>query len=74
MDNNAQQIFKDALAMQPVEKAALIEKLFLSFDQERQNSINQLWAEEAESRLEGFAAGKICARPFTAVLSELNAK
>jgi len=74
MDNNAQQIFRDALAMPPVDKASLIEKLFLSFDQERQNTIDQLWAEEAESRLDGFKAGKITARPFSAVLAELNTK
>jgi putative addiction module component (TIGR02574 family) len=74
MDNNTQQICKDALAMPPVEKAALIEKLFHSFDQERQGAIDQLWAEEAESRLDGFESGKISAKPFSAVLVELNTK
>ncbi len=74
MKNNAQQIFKDALAMPPMEKASLIEKLFHSFDQNRQDHIDQLWAEEAESRLDGFESGEITAKPFPAVLARLNTK
>jgi putative addiction module component (TIGR02574 family) len=74
MENNPQQIFKDALAMPPVAKAALIEKLFHSFDQARQESIDQAWAAEAESRLDGFESGEISAKPFSAVLAKINAK
>ena len=74
MGNNTQQIFRDALGMPPVEKAALIEKLFHSFDQEKQEAIDQSWAEEAESRLDGFESGKISAKPFCDVLAERNAK
>lgn len=74
MENNAQQIFRDVLAMPPVQKASLIEQLFHSFDQNRQDNIDQLWAEEAESRLNGFEAGKITAKPFSAVIAQLNTK
>ena len=74
MENNTQQIFRDALAMPPVEKATLIEKLFYSFDQQKQEMIDQVWAEEAESRLDGFEAGKITAKPFSTVLAKLNTK
>lgn len=74
MENNAQQIFKDTLAMPPMQKASLIEKLFHSFDQKQHDNIDQLWAEEAESRLDGFEAGEITAKPFSAVLARLNTK
>ena len=65
-------VFEQALAMSPLEKAVLIEKLFKSFDQENQKAIDQAWATEAESRIEAYEAGKISARPFEAVLQDLN--
>lgn len=67
-------VFDQALAMPPLEKAILIEKLFKSFDQENQKAIDQAWATEAESRIEAYEAGKISARPFEAVLQDLNKK
>ena len=73
-EDRTQQIFTDALAMPPVQKAALIEKLFISFDLERQKEIDRLWAGEAEARIDAFESGKISARPFSAVLAELNAE
>ena len=66
------QVFDQALAMSPLEKAVLIEKLFQSFDQENQKAIDQAWTTEAESRIEAYEAGKISARPFDAVLRDLN--
>ena len=71
MKNNTQ-VFDQALAMSPLEKAVLIEKLFQSFDQETQKTIDQVWASEAESRIDAYKAGKISARPFEAVLHDLN--
>ena len=59
MENNSQQIFKDALAMPPVDKASLIEKLFHSFDKEKQQAIDQSWATEAESRIDAFENGEL---------------
>ncbi|MCI5125335.1 MAG: hypothetical protein D3925_12880 [Candidatus Electrothrix sp. AR5] len=50
MKDRTQQIFTDALAMPPVQKAALIEKLFVSFDLDRQKKIDRLWAGEAEEK------------------------
>jgi len=67
-------VFDQALAMSPLEKAVLIEKLFQSFDQENQKIIDQAWTTEAESRIEAYEAGKISARSFEAVLYDLNKK
>ncbi len=61
MKNNTQ-VFDQALAMSPLEKAVLIDKLFQSFDQENQKAVDQVWASEAESRIEAYEAGKISAR------------
>ena len=68
------QLFNQALAMSPMNKAALIEKLFQSFDTGRQKSVDTAWADEAESRIDAYSAGKITARPFTEMLRELDSK
>ena len=65
-------VFDQALAMSPLEKAILIEKLFQSFDQENQKAVDEVWATEAESRIDAYEEGKISARPFEAVLHDLN--
>ena len=69
-----QQVFDQALAMSPLEKAVLIEKLFQSFDLKNQKAVDQAWAAEAESRIEAYEADKISARPFDEVLQDLNSK
>ncbi len=73
MENNIQ-LFDQALAMSPIDKAVLIDKLFQSFDTGQQQSIDKAWAVEAESRIDAYNAGKISARPFTEMLNDLNSK
>ena len=65
-------VFDQALAMSPLERAVLIEKLFQSFDRESPKAADQAWATEAESRIDAYEEGKISARPFDAVLHDLN--
>ncbi|MBU0946056.1 MAG: addiction module protein [Proteobacteria bacterium] len=71
MEDNTR-VFDQALAMSPIERAVLIEKLFQSFDQKNQKAVDQAWATEAESRIDAYEAGKISARPFEGVLHDLN--
>ena len=73
MENNIR-LFDQALAMSPIDKAALIDKLFQSFDIGQQQSVDQTWADEAESRIDAYKAGKITARPFTEMLKDLDSK
>lgn len=42
MTESTQQVFTQALRLSPIEKAELIEKLFHSFDSERQKEIDSL--------------------------------
>ena len=67
-------VFDEALAMSPLEKAVLIEKLFQSFDRENQKTVDRAWATETESRIQAYEGGKISARPFAAVLDGLSKK
>lgn len=64
MNNITQNIFKQALSLDPIERAKLIEELFQSLsptkeDRAKEDRSDTLWSEEAESRIAGYDAGKI---------------
>ena len=65
-------VFKQALSLAPVERAELIEVLFHSFDQNRHTQNDLRWVQEAESRIEGYDAGKIEASSMEAVFDRIN--
>ncbi len=61
MTTATQAILKQALSLDPVERAELIEELFHSFDKAPDRKIDALWTDEAESRIDAYDAGQICA-------------
>ena len=66
------QVLTDALELPPIERAELIEELFFSFDQGNRNRLDQLWAVEAESRIDAFERGDFAAISADDVFAELN--
>lgn len=67
-----QQVLTDALALQPIERAELIEELFFSFDKNSRKHLDQLWATEAENRIDAFERGEFAAIPAEEVFAKLN--
>jgi putative addiction module component (TIGR02574 family) len=65
----ADNIFKEALTLKPSEKAQLIDRLLSSLDQS-DKKIDQLWAEEAEDRIDAYDLGKIKAISLEKVLKK----
>ena len=53
-----QQILKEALALAPTNRASLVEKLLASLDQP-DKAIDELWAKEAESRIDAYETGNM---------------
>jgi len=51
-------ILKEALTLKPSEKAKLIDKLLSSLDVP-DKKIDELWAKEAENRINAYEQGKI---------------
>jgi hypothetical protein len=49
----AKEIFEQALSLKPLEKADLVDRLLSSLDQPDE-AITELWAKEAESRLDAY--------------------
>jgi putative addiction module component (TIGR02574 family) len=62
-------IVEKALSLNSLEKADLVDRLLSSLDQPDQ-AITELWAREAESRLDAYEAGKLKAVSLEKVLSK----
>lgn len=63
MSKHGEQILQKALSLSPEERVELIEKLAASLDSASREKIDQLWADEAEDRLNAYDEGKIKAVP-----------
>jgi putative addiction module component (TIGR02574 family) len=64
-------ILKQALRLDAVERAELIEAIFRSFDKTADDRIDSQWAAEAEARIDAYDRGRIKARPAEAVLKRI---
>jgi putative addiction module component (TIGR02574 family) len=62
-------VFKEALTLKPSEKAQLIDKLLSSLDKSNKE-IDELWAKEAEDRIDAYDLGKIKAISLEKVLKK----
>ena len=62
-------IFKEALALSPSEKAQLIDRLISTLDKS-DKEIDQLWAKEAENRIDAYDQGEIRAISLEKVLQK----
>ena len=62
-------ILKEALTLRPSEKAQLIDKLISSLDKP-DKEIDELWAKEAEDRVDAYDQGKLKAVSLEKVLQK----
>ena len=72
MTTATQSILKQALNLNPVERAELIEELFHSFDKDHDDKIDSRWANESESRIDAYDVGKITSDSAKAVFERIN--
>lgn len=72
MTRATQTILEEALRLNPVERAELIEVLFHSFDKTPDDRIDTRWAEEVESRIDAYDAGHIKADSAEAVFERIS--
>jgi len=63
------EVLKEALTLRPAQKAELIDKLLSSLDKPDKD-IDELWAKEAESRIDAYETGKIRAVDLEKVLEK----
>lgn len=72
MTPTVQQILKNASLLSPIDRAELIEQLFLSFDHSEEQSVDAAWRQEIEDRLDAYDAGQIEASPAEDVLARIS--
>jgi putative addiction module component (TIGR02574 family) len=72
MNALTKELLREALLLEPVEKAELIDHLFQSFDTSPAHAVDTHWSEEVESRLDAFFAGKMTADSIESVMERIN--
>jgi putative addiction module component (TIGR02574 family) len=63
------EVLKEAMTLKPAQKAELIDKLLSSLDKP-DKEIDEMWAKEAESRIDAYEEGKIKAVTLEKVLAK----
>lgn len=66
------QIFHEATNLDPEERAELIDRLFHSFDENQDDSIENAWRDEVLNRHEAHNAGILSSDSMENVLSRLS--
>ncbi len=69
-----EKILRAALSLPEADRADIADKLLLSLDASDQREIDALWAQEAESRIEGYERGEIEAIPGEEVFAAVRAR
>ncbi|HEB86920.1 MAG TPA: addiction module protein [Gammaproteobacteria bacterium] len=67
--STAKDILKEAIHLEPIEKAKLVEQLITSLNKP-DKELDKLWADESESRLDAYKQGKLKAVSLEEVLSK----
>ncbi len=67
--SDTKEIIKDALSLKPVEKAKLVEQVLSSLDKS-DREIDELWAKEAESRVDAYDKGKLRSASLAEILEK----
>jgi putative addiction module component (TIGR02574 family) len=72
MPKHGKQILAEALKLPPVERAELVEDLLSSFEFQSRGTIDALWAQEAEDRIDAFERGEMSTIPAKEVFAEIE--
>ena len=72
MPKHGKQILAEALKLPPVERAELVEDLLSSFEFGTRKTIDALWAQEAEDRIDAFERGELSTIPAREVFAEIE--
>ena len=72
MSASSEQILKDALALPLQERAELVEQLLATFQSPPDPYIDELWAREAEDRLDAYDRGEIKSVPAEEVFNRIK--
>jgi putative addiction module component (TIGR02574 family) len=72
MSKRGTEVLEEALSLPPVERAELAERLLTSLDASHDRRLDELWAQEAEDRLDAFDRGEMKAVPAKDVFDTIR--
>lgn len=72
MSASSEEILKQALALPLPERAELVEQLLATFQSPPDPHLDELWAREAEDRLDAYDRGELKAVPAGEVFSRIE--
>ena len=72
MSPQTQQVLRDALTLSPIERAELVERILASFSFPERQSIDDLWADEVEDRIDAYESGELTSRPAAEVFARIE--
>jgi putative addiction module component (TIGR02574 family) len=72
MSANSEQVLREALALAPQERAELVEQLLATFQSPPDPHLDELWAREAEDRLDAYERGDLKAVPAEEVFDRIR--
>ncbi len=72
MSRQSEQVLAEALSLPPIERAEIVEKLLSGFEFSERRTIDELWAKEAESRIDTYEQGEIATIPAKEVFEKIE--
>ena len=72
MTIKSEKVLSEALSLPPIERAEIVEKLLSSFEFSDRNAVDELWAREAESRIDAYERCEIKSIPAKAVFEKIE--
>jgi len=74
MPMTKEQILAEAMKLDPQDRVAVAEQLWLTLDHESDREIDAAWAEEADRRMASYERGEVQAKPVDEVIERLLQK
>jgi putative addiction module component (TIGR02574 family) len=72
MSASSEQILRQALGLSPEDRAEVVERLLASFQTPPDPLLDELWAREAEDRLDAYDRGQLGAVPAEEVFAGIE--
>jgi putative addiction module component (TIGR02574 family) len=72
MSASSEQILRQALGLSPEDRAEIVERLLASFQAPPDPLLDDLWAREAEDRLDAYDRGELGAVPAEDVFARIE--
>jgi len=72
MSANAEKVLQEALNLSPQDRAEILERLLATFQEPPDTKLDELWAQEAEDRIDAFDRGELGSVSDEAVFARIE--